>query len=165
MNAMHEATMAGTVPAWLLELASYAGNVDPVAGGADRDLDPQRGWHQLNRNACEFLETLPDGQKMHLRGEDVLSEPASTLRSIAEWLGIRADADAVDEMQHPERSPFAVLGPPTARYGNAPAFLMNPAVPPGGMPQQTLEGTLPWRRGAMEFSDEVKNLAHELGYT
>src|SRR5260221_8965762 len=121
----------GPVPPshWLMESMT-----EQDAGGGRRQerggLDPQHGWHALNANVCEFLESVPKNQKLRVRGEDLLDDPDAGLRRIVGWLGLREDAEAIEMMKHPEQSPFACFGPPGARYGNDPFFLKDPALRP-----------------------------------
>ena len=51
---------------------------------------------------------------MRVRGEDLLGEPDTYLRKIAEWLGLRTDEEAIEAMKHPEQSPYACIGPENA---------------------------------------------------
>jgi len=91
-------------------------------GSADHEraeIDPQQAWCTLNKNICEFLDTLLQGQQFRVRGEDILASPDSTLRFIIDWLGLEANDDVTAAMQHPERSPYACFGPPSARYSAA----------------------------------------------
>ena len=77
---------------------------------------------------------------------------------------MRADAEAIDEMKHPERSPYACFGPPGARYGNDTFFLESPALRPARAKPQSLDGPLSWRDDGREFSAEVRELAQRFGY-
>jgi len=158
----------GPVPAshWLLHLASFP---YPSASGGDvaqrpPNLDPQRAWYVLNMNICEFLKSVPDDQKMRIRGEDLLADPDRGLREIADWMGLRTDSEAIDEMKHPERSPYAGYGPPGARFGNDRFFLDNPRLRPGRMQSHSLDGPLSWRKDGEGFLPEVKQLAQQFGY-
>jgi Sulfotransferase family len=130
----------------------------------DYSIDPS--WYTRNMNIITFLDGLPEGQKMRVRGEDLLGEPDTYLRKIAEWLGLRTDEEAIEAMKHPERSPYACFGPVNAPFGNNRGFLQEPALrrnPPAKKPQ--LEGALGWRDDGGELSPEVKELAREFGYT
>ena len=107
---------------------------------------------------------VPADQQMRVRGEDLLAEPDEVLCRIATWMGVRSDAPAIEEMKHPERSPYAFLGPPGARYGNDAFFLQDPAFRPGRSGLHYLEGPLSWRNDGQGFSPEVMRLAQEFGY-
>ena len=113
LTFLEERAGEGPLPSthWLMHLAKFPdssiqeNDLSPIAPC----LDPQHSWYWLNTNICQFLETVPEGQKLWVRGEDVLREPDSMLRQIAGWLGLRTDEAAIEEMKHPERSPFAKL--------------------------------------------------------
>ncbi len=165
MKAIRDAEKHGPVPYWMLHLASFPG---PSASedGAPHDvpgLDPQRAWYVLNINVCEFLKVVPDEQKMFIRGEDLLTDSDQTLRRIAGWLEIRTDGEALDEMKHPERSPYASLGPPSARCGSD--FSLGTSTS-GTTLRETLslEGALSWREDGHGFLPKVKELARQFGY-
>jgi hypothetical protein len=166
MEAIREAAVHGPVPQWMLHLASYPA----LSAGASelpehsQELDPQRGWHALHSNICEFLDTISAEQKRRIRGEDLLNDPDQSLRSIAEWLGIRTDAEAIEAMQHPERSPYACFGPPGARYGDDHFFLGSPALRPGQAEPHSLDGPLSWRTDGQGFLPKVTELARQFGY-
>jgi hypothetical protein len=167
MAAIQEAAAHGLQPAWLLHLASFppaAGPGEEAEPHAAGDLDPQWGWYALNRNVVEFLAEAPAGQAYRLRGEDVLADPGGTLPGLLSWLGLRGDAEALQEMMHPERSPFACLGPMNATYGGDPAFLRSPALPAKRPAPESLEGPLAWRPDGKGFAPPVRALAREFGY-
>jgi surfactin synthase thioesterase subunit len=154
----------GPIPAshWLYLLMT-----EPSAPGEQREdilLDPQRGWHALNERICEFLRSVPETQQLRIRGEDLLSHPDESLRQIASWLGLRTDAAAIEAMKHPERSSFARLGPPGARFGNDPLFLKQPILRPARATPQTLDGALSWRSDGSGFLPRVRELAEQFGY-
>lgn len=165
IKAINEAAKFGPVPHWLSKLGSFPGQV-PGHEGRNRhsEMDPQRGWYILNTNISEFLVAVPDRQKMTVRGEDLLTDPAPWLRRIAEWLGVRSDDEAIEEMKHPERSPFACYGPPGAHLGNDSFFLQSPALRPERAEPQQLDGPLPWSESGQEFLPVVKQLARQFGY-
>jgi hypothetical protein len=91
--------------------------------------------------------------------------PDLYLAEVVEWLGLRTDEQAIEEMKHPERSPFASVGPINAPFGNDGKFLHDPRLRPlrpGKEP--SLEGPLAWREDGKGFSPEVMQLAAEFGY-
>ena len=94
----------------------------------------------------------------------MLRDPNQTLGYIADWIGVRSDVEVVDEMKHPERSPYACLGPPSVRYGNEYDFLVHPTFTPSSNSPEALGGVLRWGRDGMGFSTEVKALARRFGY-
>jgi hypothetical protein len=125
---------------------------------------PKDFWFLVNRNICRFLDSIPPGQQMRLRGKDILTEPDAHLRKIAEWLGLRTDDAAIEDVKHPERSAYACFGPTGARFGNDRFFLDNPTLRPTRAEPQSLEGPLSWRSDGGGFSALVKRLAREFGY-
>ncbi len=94
------------------------------------DLDPNSVWLKPHLAILEFLEDIPADRQMRLRGEDVLENPRFYLAQLCEWLGKRRDADAIEAMMHPERSPFAKYGPANAKFGNDPKFMESPKLRP-----------------------------------
>src|SRR5262249_47084740 len=156
----------GQVPQWISDLASFPYS-SPNQGGDSQstsEVDPQRGWYVLNMNVVMFLKSIPRHQWMAIRGEDFLANPDVGLRQIAAWMGLRADGEAIEEMKHPERSPYACFGPQGARLGNDIFFLQSPTLRPVRSKLQNLEGPLSWRPGGQGFLPEVKELARYLGY-
>lgn len=127
--------------------------------------DPEELWVKTNRNAVDFMSTLPQGRGMRLRGEDLLGQPDVFLPQVTEWLGIRGDAEAIEAMKHPENSPFACPGPPSARYGGDPAFMKNPYYKQREIPPSSLDDSLTWASdGERRFSNQTRELANYLGY-
>jgi hypothetical protein len=124
--------------------------------------DPQVRWHKAHSNIRAFLATIPSEQQMRVRGEDLLADPDHHLREIAEWIGLRSDPEAIEEMKHPERSPFASFGPRNAPMGGDPNFFQQPTLRASKVNVQSLEGPLPWRKDG--FSKEVRELACQFGY-
>jgi hypothetical protein len=155
-------SQGGPLPSWLEELASSSSALP--AGEGEGATDPQWGWYSLNRNICEFLESVPAEKKLRVRGEDLFAEPEMTLSQITRWMGLRTDDDAIRSMMQPEESPYAGFGPQTARYGNDYFFLDQPRFSPAQIRPQEVEGPLGWRLDGRGFWPEVKDLAHDLGY-
>ena len=91
---------------------------------------------------------------MRVRGEDLLSCPDTCLTSITRWLGIRCDPEAIEAMEHPERSPFAWVGPWNARFGGDPNFLANPILRPRKELEESLDSPVPWGEGFWEQWNE-----------
>jgi hypothetical protein len=126
--------------------------------------DPGQRWYLIHQRIRTFLSSLPEQQKMWLRGEDLLTDPDRYLREITTWLRLRTDAEAIEQMKHPERSPFAHFGPLGAHLGHDPHFLQQPVLRPHATKLQSLEGPLSWREDGVGFSTPVKRLAREFGY-
>jgi hypothetical protein len=155
---------SGTAPEWIVNLAHFPYSPEIGAGGSETLEDPQRGWYVLNRNIVTFLKSVPQHQWIVVRGEDLLADTDRGLRQIAKWLGIRTDSEAIEEMKHPERSPYAYPGPPGARLGNDIFFLQDPVLHPSRAVEQSLDGPLGWRTDGIGFLPEVRELARNLGY-
>jgi hypothetical protein len=151
---------------WLLHLADYRADDEQGDDQAPRPgrMDPQRAWYALNKNIREFLEAVPPEHKMQVRTEDLLNDLDAGLERIAGRLGLAANAEAIDAMKHPERSPYACYGPPGARFGNDRLFLERPALRASKAKQHSLEGPLSWRPDGAGFMPEVVQMAREFGY-
>jgi hypothetical protein len=149
----------GPVPGWLRTLGWSDGN-----GTVFADFDPQRSWYALNANIDRFVTALTAERWRRIHGEDVLRDPYTTLTELASWLGMRTDAEAIEAMLHPERSPFAGFGPPGARYGNDLFFLCDARLRPGRAQAHSLDGPLEWRADGAGFASEVIELARRFGY-
>jgi hypothetical protein len=138
-------------------------------------------WHMLHTNIIGFTSTLPTGQTMRVRGEDILSDPDVFLPQIAEWMGLRTDREAIEAMKHPENSPYACVGPAFARGGNDLKFMESPALRPGKAKQHSLVNffekhpEITWVSEALEkgplrtaddevIKEHVADLAALLGY-
>ena len=169
MSFLKERNRLGPLPPshWMLRLASFPPLPSEAGASASQgvaDLDPQRGWYALNKNICDFLKSVPDDQKMWVRGEDLVSRPDESLQELAAWMVLRTDAEAIEEMKHPERSPYACFGPPGARFGNDRFFLKSPALRPDRAHPQSLEGSVRWREDGRGLLPEVVQLAKQFGY-
>jgi hypothetical protein len=129
---------------------------------ADR-VDPQGIWLKAHTHITQFAATLPEGQCLRIKGEELLSDPALYLPQIAEWLGLDPGAEAVEAMLHPEHSPYACYGPEEAKFGNDPEFLEKPAFRASRVREPTLAGALDWAPDR-EFDKPTIKLSRELGY-
>ena len=154
---------------WQLGGASLARRVEDDAFDWATDpptIDPQRLWYRTQMNIVTFLNGVNEDHWLRLRGEDLLERPDRHLREVANLMRVECGQDAIEEMKHPERSPFACIGPWNAPFGNDPKFLRSPELRGGGGPPRgALRGRLPWREDGAGFSPEVVTLARELGYT
>jgi hypothetical protein len=124
----------------------------------------ERQWLKVHRNIIAFTRRLPPGRAMRIQGEQLLADPERYFSQIAEWLEIRADPDAIEAMKHPERSPYARLGPPSAPYGNNSGFLEDPALRIGRPSTGDLSGPLEWSEPGDGFCPETIALARQFGY-
>ena len=127
-------------------------------------LEPQIAWYDLNLNILEFLEHVPAEQQIRMRGEDIIGNPQWYLAELAEWAGWRTDAGAIEEMMHPERSPFACFGPINALFGNDPNFLAGPEFRPHVPKMPKLTEPSPWRDDGKGLYPEVIKMARWFGY-
>ncbi len=127
-------------------------------------MEPQIGWHDLNLNILDFLDDVPKEQQIRMRGEDIMANPERYLADIARWAGLRDDPEAINEMMHPERSPFACFGPITALFGNDPNFLAGPTFRPHKPKIPKLTEPVPWREDGKGLYPEVVELAKFFGY-
>lgn len=110
-------------------------------------------WYQFHSHILDFTNTLPVGQTMQIKGEDLLSEPDLYLTQIAEWLGLRSDAVAIATMKHPERSPYAYVGPAPAPGGNDPQFMRNPHLHRGKVKEPSLKDF--WQHQRWDWPNEA----------
>jgi hypothetical protein len=128
-------------------------------------IDPQNVWHRQHSSILNFLETVSPAQQMRVRGEDVLGDPDHRLMEIAEWIGVETSPEAIDRMKHPERSPFARLGPINAPFGGGdPNFFRDPKLHSSKARTPSPNGTLPWRQDGGAFTSAVRDLAQRFGY-
>jgi hypothetical protein len=127
--------------------------------------NPESLWLRANRNILRFTRQLRPGQTLCIQGELLLSQPAVYLPQIAEWLEIRTDDAAIADMLHPERSPYAGIGPPNAPFGHDPNFLHSPRFEQRPLRPTRLEGPFDWPApGATQFSRATLKTARILGY-
>ena len=101
---------------------------------------------------------------MRVRGEDVLNDTRPHLRTIAAWLGVRTDDDAIEAMTHPEASPFASFGIEGSGIlsGHDPNFLRDPVPHPVEV-LRTLDPPPGWV-GHSSLWEMAVDIAHRLGY-
>jgi hypothetical protein len=153
-------------PLWLVHLATFPEFPTDQDLKRNRivDLDPQRGWYHSHATILQFLRSVPGEQKIMVRGEDVLSDRGQSLRAISGWMGLRTDPAAIEEMMHPEHSPFACYGPPAAPQGNDAFFMESPTLRPGPVVTGGLDKPLSWRTDGQEFLPMVKEMALSFGY-
>lgn len=129
-------------------------------------VDPEQLWLKCHTNASKFGATLPAGQYIRVKGEDLMRDPHLYLPQVAQWLGIDDGEDAINAMLAPETSSYACLGPETAPYGLDPNFLQNPKLDwdrLANISEASMDGELSWRPGE-NFSQPVRKLAHQFGY-
>ncbi|MCK6420918.1 MAG: sulfotransferase [Aquabacterium sp.] len=148
-----------------LNEGAFALYVNSIEFLEDRAIvEPSLAWHDLNINILNFLDEVPPAQQLRVRGEDIMENPREQLAAICRWAGLRDDAEAVDAMMHPERSPFACFGPINALFGNDPNFLSGPTFRPHKVKFPSLTKPVPWRQDGHALHPRVIELARELGY-
>lgn len=130
------------------------------------EFDPEQVWLRSQNHIMEFSRDLAVGQYMRIKGEMLLADPMRYLPQICDWLGLSSDPASIEAMLHPEASPFACIGPPSAPFGNDPNFLNAPALDMARLARITepsLEGDVDWRPGE-QFSKPVLRLSRQFGY-
>jgi len=146
--------------------ASEIGEPEALLKAAQRlGRDPQLLWYRCHRNILAFLKTIPPGSHLQIRGEDILNNPDQHLPKITRWLGLRSGPAEIEQMTHPERSPFAGFGPANARRGGDEKFFRQPALRPVQNTSQSVNAPLPWRADGAGFLPELRELARQFGYT
>jgi hypothetical protein len=120
-------------------------------------------WLFHHERLVRFSESLPPERVRRVRAEDVLNHPRREMRAICLWLGIDAGPKAVTAMCHPERSPFAGVGPSDARYGNDPKFLRSPKIHRAPIPP-SLDIPSDWIVDPWLLTATIE-MAYRLGYS
>lgn len=87
-----------------------------------------RRWYEVHRRIMTYTMDLPLERSYRVQGEQILNHPERELTKLAKWLGIRTDADAVEQMTHPERWPYARLGAPGEHLHSDWKFLVDPTL-------------------------------------
>ena len=130
-----------------------------------KKFDHENYWLTRHQSILKFSKRLDPGQYMFLHGEWFFEFPELFLTQICEWLDLSTAPEAIEQMMHPELSPFAKLGPDNAKYGNNLGFIDSPHLRVGKIPSETIDGPLEWvtDREAY-FSDQTRSLAYQLGY-
>ena len=132
-------------------------------GGDETSTHPEKMWLDPHLNILEALETVAPENKMFLRGEDIMADPKCYLPQIAEWLEIDTSDRAIKKMLKPEESPFACLGPESARLGNDPRFLQNPKLREYKPKPSDLESPMSWDED-LYFDEVITHYAMLFGY-
>lgn len=148
-------------------------------------LDSMCLWYQMHQNIISFTDTLPVGQTLRVKGEDILSDPEVYLPQIMQWMGRRDDTAAIESMLRPESSPYACIGPAPARGGNDTKFMRSPKMRRGKVKEPSLENFfdehshIDWISpevfthldeadmaiaSGIDLRDELTELAHVMGY-
>jgi hypothetical protein len=167
LDSIRELSRSGPLPPshWLVQLASISmpsARQDPSEQPSI--LDPQGAWYRLNKNICDFLDTVPERQKLRIRGESLRTNADEVLGQFAMWMALQTDSAAIQLIKHPERSPYATLGPSNAPFGTDVFLPGTPSFLSTGEESDSLDEPLPWREDGQGFFPEVKELAREFGY-
>jgi len=147
-----------TAPIALIELDSLDYSTTPPT------IDPQYAWYSKQKIILEFLATIPEPQKMQLRGEDILNNPRLYLEKICQWLNLPFDENIYQTMLRTEESSYACMGPYGAQWGNNPGYQKSPTFQQRPVKNAQLSGPLPWRNDNTGFLPEVIELAQFFGY-
>jgi hypothetical protein len=119
-------------------------------------------WTFQHRRIHTFVSALPADRRLTVRSEDLLNDPQTQLPRICAWLGIDAGAEAIEAMSHPERSPYARIGPPDALGGGDSGFLREPALRATQLPA-SLDVPADWQVDPWSLLSAME-LAQRLGY-
>jgi hypothetical protein len=133
---------------------------DPFVGSPERWV-PHRLLY-VHGTIMRFLSHLPASRWRRVRGEDVLRDTAGTLAPVLDWLGVGVGDQALDQLRHPERSPYARPGPDGAKGGNDPKFQDDPTLRPPRLPA-SLELREDWSVTPL-WREELVRLGRRLGY-
>ena len=112
----------------------------------------------------DFLASVSPEQQCRIAAEEVIGTRGRALEKVALKFGLRADEDAIATVKHPERSPFAMVGPRNAPFGNDPKFLANSKLRPREREAERLNAPVPWRADGGGLSEHVIELGMEFGY-
>jgi len=131
---------------------------------ADEPMAGIRSWCEIHQRIIDFAAGLPIQRYFRVRAEDVLNDPDPKLRSIALWLKVRVDEDAISAMKNPEASPFASPGTADGGTfgGNDPEFLSDPKPHQVEIPS-TLQPPTGWSAEPTVWRSVVQ-LSNQLGY-
>lgn len=148
-------------------VVSMARHLDATLPDRARGFDAAAGftiWRDIHERILRFVASAPSDLAMALKAEDVLKRPRECMRSVARWLNVRDDAEAIEAMLHPEASPFARFGPRGSGVigGHDHGFLKDP-IPRRVEAPSTLEPPPDWRGGAKAWR-RIAATAERLGY-
>jgi sulfotransferase family protein len=119
-------------------------------------------WYSHHRRLMRLSNTLPPDRYLRVRAEDIVGDPLRTLPQICRWLGVPDSEPMIEQMCHPEHSPFASLGPEGAIGGYDPLFLRDPKLRGAPIPA-SFELPDDWVVDPW-FHLGVIRLAYQLGY-
>ena len=126
--------------------------------------DPELSWYNANRLILESAEAIAPDRFMSVRGEDVLRDPDGYLTQICSWLGLETTEQDLQDMRHPERSPFSRFGPTNAPFGADPTFLESPSFTQRPIADVPLDTPLKWDSPFRLLRHDTVALSYQLGY-
>ena len=85
-------------------------------------------WVQGHRQCLRYSAELAQAPTLLLHSEELLSAPEAALQRVCAHLGLDSNPASVAAMLHPERSPYACLGPKLAPTGNDPNWMRSPVL-------------------------------------
>ncbi len=94
-------------------------------------------WYFQHARIDRFVAQRDAERVLRVRSEDLVNSPAPQLRRICTWLRVDDSDDAIDAMCHPERSPYARLGPSQALGGGDSGYLRDPVLRPTRCPTRS----------------------------
>lgn len=128
--------------------------------------DQEELWTRMNRAIVSFSSDLSPDQFMRIQGEQLLGEPEIYFPQVLEWLGLESSDEILSRMKHPEKSPYACIGPGNAPFGSDPNFLRNPVFKQRKIPHESLDDPMDWETVDEErtFMESTRKLARLFGY-
>jgi len=81
-----------------------------------------------HRHILEFLAVVGSSRCLRLSGEALLANPEQELARTVGWLGLDTAPPSIEEMLHPEKSPFAFGGLPGIGGDSDEGFLKSPSL-------------------------------------
>lgn len=161
-NFLHLTRHPISTTASIAKITNYGQGLVGPARAPGRD--PETLWHRINGTITDAVGQIAPGRFMSIRGEDVLTDPDRYLTQICDWLGISTKPDDLEAMRHPERGPYAMIGPDSAPFGNDPNFLKNPVYAARDIELPPLSAPLDWAGDGRRLRPETMALACQLGY-
>jgi hypothetical protein len=128
------------------------------------EWDPESLWSEVEARIADFLADIPAARQVRVQAEAFLAQPDREVAALAAALRLPADAAAVAAMLHPEESPFALMGPVGANFGDDPQFLRNPHLHPYPDEEANFDAPLPWRQDGAGLRTATREQARALGY-
>ena len=111
----------------LMAMASLRGAYQR-SGRSLTEAEALSSWVTAHTNILRFTAELTHNPTLVLRCEGLLAEPEANLLRVCGHLGVDASPAAITAMLHPECSPYAFPGPPSAPSGNDPHWMHAPAL-------------------------------------